>query len=184
MKKILTMMFVFVLLFSIGTIAQDLELIGGLTFNTFDGTIQLGGGYEAEVRDDLKNGPGFYAGGRYWLSNKLAIGAGYDQAGSEDEISALSIAGPYAELVFRANKHIKLKGGLAFYTMEAEYLGVKIGEGTGTGLLFGGYISGPLLENVSLSAGLDYRVLTIEDDYKDIWNFSGLKFNGGITLAF
>ncbi|MCG8513485.1 MAG: porin family protein [Halanaerobiales bacterium] len=185
MKKILTMMFVFVLLFSIGTMAQGLDLIGGLTFNTFDGTIDYADGTQDEMRDDLTSGTGFYVGGRFWFSDNLALGGGYDKTGSEDQLVEFSIAGPYAEMVFRANEYIHFKGGLAFYNWEVkEKIFYTSQKETGLGFLFGACLTYPLQESIALSGGVDYRLLTIEDEYNDKINFSGFRINGGIALLF
>ena len=186
MKKILMIVVVFVLLISVGTMAQDFEIVGGLTYNTFDGTIEYADGTEDEMRDDLTSGTGFYVGGRYWFSDKLALGGGYDKTGSEDEWVELSIAGPYAEVVFRANEYIDFKGGLASYNFEIkEKLFNSSHKETGLGFLFGACLSYPLQENIALSGGVDYRLLTIEDEeYNEKINFCGFRINGGISLLF
>lgn len=187
----------------------DVEAVGGVTYNTFNGEMTVDGIKQEELRDELKSGMGFYAGGRYWLSDWLGIEAGYDQAGSsyseydEDFKSNveynLGVAGPYGKLNIEVvDEMLALNAGIVSYSLTGDVTANNVTatffEGSGIGFLAGADLSIPVNDNLSLTAGANYRLAdlgvdkvygeSVPDTVDAKLNMSGLRGNIGLTAKF
>src|SRR6056297_835776 len=108
MKK-LTVLLVLavVLVFTMGTSAQEfsaenMKFVGGVTYNTYDGTVTVDG-EEIVDQPEVKAGYDFFAGGQYWFDPQMAVELGYDMANSKVGGDDSSISGFYAKFVYKAN---------------------------------------------------------------------------------
>ena len=207
MKKLTVLMVLSALLFfTIGASAQDnatenMKTVGGVTYNTFDGTWFLDGEEAGDNFEDtdLESGFGFYVGGQYWLSDQIGIEAGYDVAKSSDDDFEgsevdINLSGPYGKGVYKVNEMISLNGGLAYYsfTMDQSYQWYNVEwKGNGIGFLLGGEMTYPISDKISLIGSGNYRLANIDiDKYKEQdvedteLNMSGLSLRAGISYNF
>lgn len=210
MKKLTVLMVLSALLvFTVGASAQDIatenmKFVGGVTYNTFDGTASADGQEDEDLTkgNDLGSGFGFYVGGQYWLNNQMGIEAGYDVAKSSDsegsETVDNTVKGPYGKVVYKLNDMIMLNGGLAYYSNEVEAsddtTSVKMFEGSGIGFLFGGDYKYPVNEKMSVVGSANYRIANLDvdkimgssdfDTENPKINMSGLSISGGVSYKF
>lgn len=216
MRKILILASLFILVLSLGVSAEKfafdaekLEFVGGLTYNNFaivttvDGEEDKPDEAEKQIKDELENGLGFYAGLRYPLQENIALGVGLDRAASsakKDDVEVeQSILGPYAEVVYQVNEFIDLSAALAYYqfvTNEKEIDETEV-KGNGIGFLVGGSYEYPLQEGLALKGSVGYRMATIDlkeltvndktvdiSDQKAEVDLSGFRVSAGISYSF
>jgi hypothetical protein len=141
-KPLILFLFMTLLFISQNTFAQDIEVVGKLTYNTFDLKQYVNGEevsiYNDEVaainfRNQAKEGKGYYFGLIYWFNNKWGIEGGFDRADStydgicpqetvdslefnaDQEISTQELYGPYLGVVYSVNQTFKIKAGVLKY---------------------------------------------------------------------
>ncbi|WP_408955984.1 outer membrane beta-barrel protein [Natroniella sp. ANB-PHB2] len=218
MKKFV-IVFVLMVLVSSSTqvLARGFEVVGGSTYNTFllslsvDGEdVLIGDG----IKERLEYGVGFYAGGRYWLNDRLGIEVGVDQAASSYEESNSDsifeieeeLVGPYAGLRYRLNDKFQLEAGAVNYSyqqsqteiyQDLEEFDEVSARGGGLGFLIGGEYNYSIRENLSLISSFNHRIITIDineaydyeesrlvDVEKEKLNMGGLRVSLGISYDF
>ena len=210
MKKLTFLLVLFVLLFfTIGVSAQDaanenMKIVGGVTYNTFDGTISADGMEDQDLTENntLGSGFGFYVGGQYFLSGSIGIEAGYDVAKSSDsennETVDNSVKGPYSKIIFNINDNVMLNGGIAYYSNEIEVstdtASMMLYEGSGIGFLLGGELNFPLNDKISLIGSGNYRFANLNLDKvlgssdfvveNPKINMSGFSLRSGVSFKF
>ena len=183
MKKVCIIM-VLVIIFGLShgavSSAEDMEVVGNVTYNTFDLTVSTEeGDFVNSYPDDLESGFGFQGGIRYWINSMFGFEGGLDYAGSstsgtiynffeEDEYLdvniSLSILGPYGRGVFKLTDNINIMGGLAYYfgTDELNFINIAYDrevKGASLGGLFGAEFVSPVAENIEITGGLNYRIV-------------------------
>ncbi|MCK8828159.1 outer membrane beta-barrel protein [Natroniella acetigena] len=218
MKKFAVVIVLIVLVISpTQALARGFEVVGGSTYNTFllslsvDGEdVLIGDG----VKERLEDGVGFYAGGRYWLNERLGIEVGVDQAASSyedsnsDSIFAIEekLVGPYAGLKYRLNDKFHLEAGAVNYSYQQSQIEIyqdleEFNEvsatGEGLGFLVGGEYSYSIRDNLSLISSFNHRIITIDinqaydyeesklvDVEEEKLNMGGLRVSAGISYDF
>lgn len=135
-KKYLFLTLALILIFSTGAFAKGLEFVGGVTYNSFEPEAKItNNDYEGSITIgfDGQDGTGYFIGGRYWFSEKLGVGLGYDVANSkssfnykiDDGLDYLKIvlkeeaelAGPYAEILYKVNNVLTFSGAIVNYNL-------------------------------------------------------------------
>ncbi|WP_164730835.1 porin family protein [Anoxybacter fermentans] len=182
---------------------ENIKLIGGITYNTYDYTIHSIEGVADinEELEDLKKGVGFFTGIQYWLNEWVGFEAGFDIAGSsyKDTFDMIEfklkskLTGPYGTLVLRLLDILKVNAGIGYYSYNLIEsiktidftISETISKGNGFGILLGGQISIPIQNNFSIDGNVGCRLINInvEEDNVSI-NMSGFRFGGGITYHY
>jgi|GEM_PF-2982665 len=141
-KPLILFLFMTLLFISQGIFAQDIEIVGKLTYNTFDLKQYVNGKEipiytdketEENFKDQAKEGKGYYLGLIYWFNNKWGVEGGFDRADStydgacpqetvntldfnvNREITTQKLYGPYLGVVYSINRIFKLKAGVLQY---------------------------------------------------------------------
>ena len=192
MKKLTVLLVLAVLLvFTMGTSAQEfsaenIKFVGGITYNTYDGTVTMG---DITEKNDVDAGLGFYLGGQYWINPEMAVELGYDRANGKIE-DKFTISGFYGKFVYNVNKMFDIKGGLARYGMEVDNSPENT-SGKGLGILIGGDYKYPINEGMSLMGSANYRMLEIDIDDTESngggnlsINMSGFSIGGGVCIKY
>lgn len=172
----------------IGTVgaaaAEDFDVVGGFTYNTFNLSVTQDGETIIEsddVEDDLQSGMGFFIGGRYWVKDDIAVGIGYDTASSNDEEEQtyegitgdyerdISLSGPYAEVVYSLNESINLNAAVASYSYDlkvkfADFDRETVEKGSGLGFIIGGELDYSINEDFAVVGGVNYRMADLGVD--------------------
>lgn len=189
MKKLIFLSLAIILFASFNVSAQDLslsnlELVGELSYNTYDGFYR-DKSTSSYDEYDIGNGFGIRAGGQYWFHEDLALETGIDIANSSGDKSRLF--GPYGFLVHKPVDYLSIKGGFAYYYLdfinEASY-------GNSLGYLYGGNYHYNLNKNIDITLATYYRSSLIDmkkkfaNDIDASLNMSGFSFSGGITYQF
>ena len=183
-KLVLLLMCLSLVMVSPAVLAGNMEAVGGMTVNTFDLTMSEEEVAGSQKINDVGHGNGLYIGGRYWFSDKMAAGIGYDYITSNpnmryeelpyyDEFGVkIDMKGLYGEVVYQLTDYIKLKGDLANYNMTADYYeeeNVLASEedeitGSGMGYIIGGEMNYPIKDDLSLNSSLGYRTASLTID--------------------
>lgn len=189
MKKLTVLLVLAVMLvFTMGASAQEfsvenMKFVGGVTYNTYDGTFTSG---DLTEKNDVDPGLGFYLGGQYWFNPEMAAEIGYDRANGKIE-DKFTISGFYAKFVYNVNKMFDVKAGIARYGMEVDNSPENT-SGKGLGFLIGGDYKYPMDEGMSLVGSVNYRMLDIEiDDSGETdmkVDMSGLSISGGVCIKY
>jgi len=182
MKKLTVLLVLAVLLvFTMGTSAQEfsaenMKFVGGLTYNTYDGTFENSPDY------DVDNGLGFYLAGQYWFDTEMAVEMGYDRAMSKVANHDASLSGLYGKFVYTVNPMMHLKGGLAYYGFKAD--SSLVDDGKGIGFLIGGDYKYPMDEGMSLVGSANYRMANMDLDNDVELDMSGFNISGGVCIKY
>ncbi|WP_027339197.1 outer membrane beta-barrel protein [Halonatronum saccharophilum] len=161
---------------SIGVKANNLEFKGVLTYNTLDYS-------EDFVRDDLKEGSGYYLESTYWLNDELGLGlgvdfiranweSGYDWVeGREDFEYEKNLVGLLINSKYRLNDYLIFNSGLGYYNFTKDRHSryswkdgantIRYQKGSGLGGLIGLELNYPVKNNLSISSGISYRSTNI-----------------------
>ncbi|WP_018249444.1 hypothetical protein [Orenia marismortui] len=146
-KLIILFIFVTLLFISQNTFAKNFEVIGKLTYNTFD-LIKYSKGKEISIyndketeesfRDQAEKGSGYYLGLIYWFNEKWGVEGGFDLAEStydgtcpketantlafdvDREITTQKLYGPYFGLAYSINEIFRLKAGILRYYLKQD----------------------------------------------------------------
>ncbi|MEC9488774.1 MAG: hypothetical protein UMV23_04775 [Halanaerobium sp.] len=198
---VLTLLVIFVL--SIGVDAQNLEVVGGMTFSVINVHSVFEGGDYLEV--NYCSGPGYYLGGRYWLNKHWAIGLGYDYMwayygdySEEDDGSynkyetGYILQGIYGEVSYRLDKTFGLSCALASYNYAERIREAYNGEeyeiinetGNGMGVILKGEFSYPVLGGFDLKGAIGYRYTSLMETDDDMLYIYGPTLSIGLSYDF
>ncbi|MFW5986062.1 MAG: hypothetical protein ACOCQH_01750, partial [Halanaerobiales bacterium] len=159
--------------------AEDIDFVGGITYNNFDLTATQDGdevplGEEAGMLEEVKTGMGFYFGGRYWIKENIALGLGYDKASSSytgegeilgetfDYTETITINGPYAEMVYAVNENVNFNAAVASYSLTDSYSiedeSFDMFRGNGIGFKVGGEYNYSINDQLAITGSAAYRI--------------------------
>ncbi len=196
-KFVLLLMCLVLVLATPVVLAGSFEAVGGVTFNTVDIEQKCEDGEIYGIKNQF-NGNGLYAGGRYWFSDKMAAGLGYDYVKlqpnfyrendymTDEDGTKMDLKGFYGELVYKMTDYVKVKGALANYNFSAKYYDEGTGmsseyydeseeyTGSGMGYLIGAEMFYPVTDSLTLTSELSYRTVSINMD--DFIYFIGPRY--------
>lgn len=196
MKKMMLLLLITILVFALSlTVSandlEDIEAVGGITYNLFTSEDFEDIGEEF----DVESGIGFYAGGRYWFTDILGVEAGLDYATSSDSTTeegitidfSQRIMGPYAKLAIKPIDQIVLKGGPTYYSGKVEVDSPFLSDdnrGSGLGFMLGAVLDYPIDNYLMVTGNADYRIAEISYDDADDFDVSGVSLGIGISYQF
>lgn len=169
---------VLVLSFAAGASAQDLEFFGGVTYNTYAGTL------DGNEVSEWKSGVGFFGEGIYWIKEDYGIGflCEYFTTEKDSYDAWVKIFTPYASLVYRMNDQLRLRAAIGYNNIQY-YNGTTPGDkGSGIGFRLGGEFDIPLNTQFNLKGVADYRYAKPEVDGGPAIDMSGFSVGLGISF--
>ena len=200
MKKVLFFVVVCLLVFTFTVSAQDLEFVSGVSIENWNTNVDVT--YKSESDNWFKRSYssdaalGLYAGGRYWLNEKMAITGGLDMARfsyvytyenenpyNSKTTNKRTLVGPFGQVSYRLNDIFTLNGGIGYYSYKARETYEDSDEndqnkdydhdllkGNGLGFSIGTEIEYPIKENIALNSSLGFRRVNINvDEYYDYY---------------
>ena len=216
MKKLTVLITLsFLLVLTMGVSAQEvsmenMKMVGGVSYNTFDGTISVEGSQDENIFEDndLDSGFGFYVGGKYNIQGNIDFVGQYEryfindswtdnQSGNtiDYNINLNSLVGLFSyDFMPTNNINVSLLGGPGYYfgeistsVKEIDY-DVIADFKSSIGYKLGAEVEHRLKKNLNLNANGFYRDLEMEiagQDYEtDKIDFSGFEFSVGLNYKF